>query len=489
MRSRTVFRLMAIAVTGVVVSGCQTAQELTAFRTFTTLGGTSVAVDAKQRFLVTSRRPVSDANGNVRGAGSYDIICAEPSPDALSALAASASSNVDFSRSGTAAALAFERAISEASGSIGLRTQTITILRDGMYRMCEAYATGALDQDTMARLMRRYQSVMLGLLAIEQLTGAVKASPLALSGRASTSPVKGLEAAIASVEARTQALDAAKKKSESAASDQADAKGVRSEAEKAVAEAKKDVAARTSGADAKLAQAQKDLDASIAEEKKADAAYAAAKEAQTDRQKELEAAQATRAAVLRRSNVAASTDAQVYDGDDDGPTTAISEKTAKHIARATRKIVEQVTTGSFAHEACLELITKEPPATNDPYLRDVRRDQSETCLLLLMKKADIEAARQALSDATDDAADLETPQPGEGRARSGRSAGSPPPQTSPTVQATDRLYQRQTDRINKRPPPSAVVVPVPGIGGGGPATPSTTPDTTPGAPGTRPPGQ
>ena len=35
---------------------------------------------------------------------------------------------------------------SETSASIGLRTQTITLLRDGLYRLCEAYMNGAVDE-------------------------------------------------------------------------------------------------------------------------------------------------------------------------------------------------------------------------------------------------------------------------------------------------------------------------------------------------------
>jgi hypothetical protein len=130
-------------------------------------------LDAKQRVVIS---------GGTAKEGSVKV-CAEPSPDAIQSIAASAGAS--FSDAIKSASL--QAGSSESAGSIGLRTQSITILRDGMYRACEGYLSGALDKGDFESIHRRYQSVMLGLLAIEQLAGAVSAKQLILGGAATKS--------------------------------------------------------------------------------------------------------------------------------------------------------------------------------------------------------------------------------------------------------------------------------------------------------------
>lgn len=106
----------------------------------------SLAIDAKQRVVFFTERD------------NYNVVCAEPSPDALSAL----SSNFSSSFQNNSKAIAnLGSSISESASSIGLRTQSIQLLRDGMYRSCEAYAAGAIDKDEYNRQQRRYQNLML----------------------------------------------------------------------------------------------------------------------------------------------------------------------------------------------------------------------------------------------------------------------------------------------------------------------------------------
>ena len=109
------------------------------------------------------------------------VICAEPSPDAISALAAQLALDVDVDddiRAGIAASL------TENTAFVGLRTQSIQLLRDAMYRICEGYINGALGEDAYETLMRRYQKFMVALLAIEQLTGTQRAPAVAITTEA-----------------------------------------------------------------------------------------------------------------------------------------------------------------------------------------------------------------------------------------------------------------------------------------------------------------
>ena len=167
---------MARSIVGLFVAlalaGC--ANNNAIFQPFRPDNGQSVSIDAKQRVVFA-------INKDPGGREPWTAICAEPSPDALSALSAS----LALDAAGATRALGLAYATQEGAASIGLRTQTITILRDAMYRLCEGYASGALDEIGFARLQRRYQNIMLGLLSIEQLTGAIVANQAALGGSAS----------------------------------------------------------------------------------------------------------------------------------------------------------------------------------------------------------------------------------------------------------------------------------------------------------------
>jgi len=169
------FLILAVGLLG----GCGNLQRQS--REFQTTGTSGITIDASQRaiYSVTKKYP---------GGAQWQAFCAEPSPDALSALASS------FAVDASVAEKALGMAISsqESTASIGLRTQTIQILRDAMYRLCEGYASGALDNIGFTRMQRRYQHIMLALLAIEQLTGPVVAQQMALTSSAGANLGKGL---------------------------------------------------------------------------------------------------------------------------------------------------------------------------------------------------------------------------------------------------------------------------------------------------------
>ncbi|BCD96291.1 hypothetical protein [Marinagarivorans cellulosilyticus] len=127
------------------------------------MGTKVISIDAKQRLAI------SDAVGR---------FCSEPSPDAMSALASTFGLNIsnptDISgnTSGSSA---------ESAASIGLRTQSIQLMRDAMYRICELERNDALDKSTAFLLHSGYQDVMIALLSIEQLTGVVRAPAVTLN--------------------------------------------------------------------------------------------------------------------------------------------------------------------------------------------------------------------------------------------------------------------------------------------------------------------
>jgi hypothetical protein len=135
-----------------------------------------ISQDAKQRIILHVQRPASATDAAVW------TNCVEPPPDVFSVLAASVAGNFT-SPNGLAAAIS--GASSETGASIGLRTQSIQLLRDQGYRICESYANGALNRLDYAQLLRRNQVMLTAVLAIEQLTGAV-VGPSAAIGASSS---------------------------------------------------------------------------------------------------------------------------------------------------------------------------------------------------------------------------------------------------------------------------------------------------------------
>jgi hypothetical protein len=151
--------LTIVSMLGLMAAGCETLS----LKEFTPADGSakSAFVDIKQRAVLVGRP-------NGAASKSADLVfCAEPSPDAISSLASEFAADAKY-KDALAATLGFSQ--QEAASFVGLRTQTIQLLRDGMFRLCEGYLGGALSPSDFAWLSRRYQRNMVALLTIEQLT-------------------------------------------------------------------------------------------------------------------------------------------------------------------------------------------------------------------------------------------------------------------------------------------------------------------------------
>jgi hypothetical protein len=157
------------------------------FRSFDIDSGESLSLDAKQRLVLATYK--GGKSGNRK------IVCAEPSPDAFSATSASATANAAFTfpsllpggqtgtdgQSGnTSGSGGIAAATSESAASIGLRTQTIQLLRDGLYRACEAYMNGAIDQHQYNIILLNIDKLMVTLLGIDAIGGTPKAPPVSI---------------------------------------------------------------------------------------------------------------------------------------------------------------------------------------------------------------------------------------------------------------------------------------------------------------------
>ena len=128
--------------------------------------GQAIHLDIQQRLAI------------VNGLGRF---CAEPSPDALAAYAAAIGLSASVPAKGTGT---LTQSGSSSAASVGLRTQSITLMRDGLYRMCEAYVNGQLSPAQVMTFLSRSQDLTAVVLAVEQLTGPVAARQAQLGGSA-----------------------------------------------------------------------------------------------------------------------------------------------------------------------------------------------------------------------------------------------------------------------------------------------------------------
>ncbi|QMW22838.1 hypothetical protein [Sandaracinobacteroides saxicola] len=149
-----------------------------------------VTVDAKQRNIISNK------------IGNDLRICAEAAPDVFSVLSSSGSFDANVTD-----AVRAKLGISIAeSGATIERTQTINLLRESLYRTCERYLSGAINQDQMVVQAARDQRVMLGVLAIEQITRTVRPPSTVIVAGGTTTSVSGtLDEAMAEVDKRVEA--------------------------------------------------------------------------------------------------------------------------------------------------------------------------------------------------------------------------------------------------------------------------------------------
>ena len=223
-------------------------------------GGPSLINDAKQHATYNMKAKVGvgdfmfDDKGQVIGVTDNQvvknhpnrIICAEPSPDVAQAISAAftAAAQVDIKQATAPATGAAAGANQQASGSgslgssyassiaqLGERLATVQLLRDKMYRACEAYQNGAISDTSYTLMLARFDKTMASMLASEVAAGAFGRNLAALGGSASTAAVdpkrladardavKGASGELQTAAALPETDDAAKEKKKKAVAD------------------------------------------------------------------------------------------------------------------------------------------------------------------------------------------------------------------------------------------------------------------------------
>jgi hypothetical protein len=162
---------IALCVMAIAASGCGRLRMLGNTQALLTTANDRTVL-AKPQHMTTDR---------ARKITPQDIVCAEPSPDvativsksftlssALEGLIRKPDVQADVAGK-VAAAISITQA--QALAQLTNRLATIQLLRDGLYRACEAYANGALSDLTYAVILSGYGDVMVTLLTGELVAG------------------------------------------------------------------------------------------------------------------------------------------------------------------------------------------------------------------------------------------------------------------------------------------------------------------------------
>ena len=371
--------LLAIAVAG--CANLQTVNRKSHFKD----GGRAIHLDAQQRVILT--------------AGSR--FCAEPSPDALASYASSLGLGIAGPNkySGSVA-----QAMQSNAGSIGLRTQSITLMRDALYRLCEAGLNKQISDVSAATFLTRSQDLTAVVLAIEQLTGAVAAPPIVLSGSASAN-------ASALLLSNQQMLDQAKK-------DEVSARETAEKARKANEEA---LVARNAKAleldNAKEAAAQAE-ESGTDEEKAAATAKVEALAKEHQALKDEAAAKETSLTTAQQSLAQATKNREAIEAQRDSSYTSVAASTTgsgvigvfqrepmeagavKDVAGAVKAMVERVLTKTYSTETCMAFLTMNYTLPANDTVRQRTEGEivelSKTCLALVKAEIENETTRNQI---------------------------------------------------------------------------------------------
>jgi hypothetical protein len=142
----------------------------------------TLSLDAKQRLVLVANRSGGDGER---------ITCTEPMPDALVARAAVLSASGNFSQGGLTAGGGASGGSSESAASIGFRNEAIQMLRDGYYRLCEAYMNGALTRFQYQSMIVNADTFMAVISALQSLGNNPTAQAVALPGASLTVTAPG----------------------------------------------------------------------------------------------------------------------------------------------------------------------------------------------------------------------------------------------------------------------------------------------------------
>lgn len=173
------YRLPAASLLALIAAGCSSIGGT--YESFDVNDGSGAILSADKRAILVWK-DVAVQHGNGKPDQRKIVACPEPQPDAIRAVAEQLSGAIkakvkaETQDSGGAGAegegsAELAKAASEAVAELGKRTPTVQLLRDALYRSCEGVANGVLGTQHVEFIASRIDNLMLGLHAIDGLTG------------------------------------------------------------------------------------------------------------------------------------------------------------------------------------------------------------------------------------------------------------------------------------------------------------------------------
>ena len=319
----------------------------------------AVFIDAKQRGIYKAKRTETTGKDAGKVIVTWEGVCAEPSPDAISSLAATLGVDLSLTDKGN---LGVSQSLAEGVSSIGIRTAAIEALRDIMYRNCEAYALGGVSSIGLETLQRRFQSTMVAILAIEQLTGAARAPATIIVSESSAGSPDAIVDLTNKTEAARISLNSAKESESKSKSSFEKSTKEKEDTEKKIADGKAEAdkirALPTPSEEEKKKLTEYDALTTTqlvnkADEESAKKEYETAQSTTKEREQALKALDASRVAALTGGG-SASTSAKI---ETLSAKPALSDAATKEIATAVVGIVKAATSGlNYTSEVCVTLI-------------------------------------------------------------------------------------------------------------------------------------
>jgi hypothetical protein len=189
------------------LSGCANLSTISRVTEFPNVP-TAIHLDSTQRLVY-------------RGRDEEGYLCAEPTPDALQSYANAFGGSLT---PGGKDAASISNAFAVNAMGVGLHTQSITLMRDMLYRICEAAYNRRVEDIDVHLLLQRAQDLTLAVLAIEQLTGVVAARQPMVVNTTSASAAADINDYHAQLDIARRAVAAKKAALETATTDEDNAK-------------------------------------------------------------------------------------------------------------------------------------------------------------------------------------------------------------------------------------------------------------------------
>lgn len=347
-----------------------------------------------------------DAQQRVVMVGRNGVYCAEPSPDAIAAYAQAAALGVSIPGQGAGSGAG---ASQSDIASIGLRTQSITLMRDALYRLCEASANDTVSSISATQLMGRSQDLTAVVVAVEQLTGATVAAQAALTH---TSNANAAATAIGGADQ----LDAANKnvelKSATRARAESDlaAKNAEVDAQQTVAGEAKTAAENADESEkpsltARSESEQVKLDSLTREQKNLQDRVANAKEAESRAQ---DIADKVAAAGTQADTSAAAGTTGSSEISQNTSQAGLTDVSAKEVAQSVENMVTTVLNKDYTGADCMVLLTNLTSIPVPAGREQMLQSTIDQCKVLLEAKISAETAKYLTVAASYRAPDADT---------------------------------------------------------------------------------